>query len=197
MRLLKTLNDTNRQYICFYILFSQWEFFAMGNSVRFSQGKPAATGSRYPTLINYEVHAGFFRASIMHRTLTWTTGSVTCVREHSYDAWVYTHTHTHTHDGWAQRQRVSTTFLTQKCSHKSFLCSWRGSNLRSWVWCSTHWATPSPLWGCTRKRSTSQDRWTPGYINADVVHMVCGPVKLFQPGMDLHGTINHCHPHWT
>ena len=52
---------------------------------------------RYPVL---QVHAGSFRVSVIHRTLTWTTGSVTsCVRDHS--------------GGWAHRQRVST-FLTGK-----------------------------------------------------------------------------------
>ena len=56
----------------------------MGNVGRFPQGTPAATKSRYPTLINYKVHAGSFRVSIIHRTLTWTTGSLTCVRDHYY-----------------------------------------------------------------------------------------------------------------
>ena len=57
----------------------------MGNSVRFPQRKPAAAESCYPTLlINYKVHAGSFRVSVIHRDLTWTTGSLTCVRNHSY-----------------------------------------------------------------------------------------------------------------
>ena len=55
----------------------------VGNSGRFPQGKPAATKSRYPTLMNYKAHAGSFRVSIIHRTLTWPTGSLTCVRDHS------------------------------------------------------------------------------------------------------------------
>ena len=29
------------------------------------------------------MHAGSFRLSVIHRTLTWTTGSFTCVRDHS------------------------------------------------------------------------------------------------------------------
>ena len=63
----------------------------MGNADRFPQGKPAATESRYPTLLinNYKVPAGFFHVSVIHRTLTWTKGSLTCVRDHSY-ASVYT-----------------------------------------------------------------------------------------------------------
>ena len=37
-----------------------WGFFTMGNPGRFPQGKPAATESRYPFLINYKVPAGVF-----------------------------------------------------------------------------------------------------------------------------------------
>ena len=52
------------------------------------------------------------------RTMTWTTGSLTCV-------YIYTHTRGVGHTG----QRVSTTFLTRKNS-KFCLCSWRDSNHR-------------------------------------------------------------------
>ena len=41
----------------------------------------------YPSVS--KVHAGSFRASAIHRTLTWTTGSLTCIRDHSL-ACVYT-----------------------------------------------------------------------------------------------------------
>ena len=41
---------------------------------------------RYPAL---QVHAGSFRVSVIHRTLTWTPGCLTSVRDHSY-ACVYT-----------------------------------------------------------------------------------------------------------
>ena len=41
---------------------------------------------RYPVL---QVHAGSFRISGIHRTLTWMTASSTCVRDHSH-ACVYT-----------------------------------------------------------------------------------------------------------
>ena len=37
-----------------------------------------------------KVHAGSFCASIIHQTLTWTTGSLTCAHDHSC-ACVYTH----------------------------------------------------------------------------------------------------------
>ena len=48
----------------------------MGNSGRFPQGKPAATESRYQALTNkYSAcWPGFVRVSIIHITLTWTTG---------------------------------------------------------------------------------------------------------------------------
>ena len=36
------------------------------------------------------MHAGSFHVSIIHRTLAWTTGSVTCVRDHSYACIPYT-----------------------------------------------------------------------------------------------------------
>ena len=57
---------------------------------------------RYPVP---QVHAGSFRFSIIHWIVTWTTGLLTCIRDHSY-AYMYTHV------GWAHRQWVSTTFLT-------------------------------------------------------------------------------------
>ena len=37
----------------------------------------------YPP-INYKVPAGSFRVSVIHRTLIWTAGSLTCLRDHSY-----------------------------------------------------------------------------------------------------------------
>ena len=36
-----------------------------GVGVAFPQGKPAATESRYPILINYKVHAGSFPVSVI------------------------------------------------------------------------------------------------------------------------------------
>ena len=65
------------------------EISPIGNSGSVSQGKPAAAESRYSTLIKYELHAGSFRVSIIHRALTWTTGALACVLDHSY-APVYT-----------------------------------------------------------------------------------------------------------
>ena len=57
----------------------------------------------YPSVS--KVHAGSFRFSVSHRTLTWTTGSLTCVRGHSYACAFYPYAH----GGWPHRQRISTT----------------------------------------------------------------------------------------
>ena len=96
------------------------------------KGKAAATESRYPTVINYKVHVGSFRVSIIHRTLRWTTGSLTCVRDHSY-ACVYTR------GSWAHLQRVSTTFLTRKkTSHTNVSCAPATDGVRtSGLWISS------------------------------------------------------------
>ena len=64
---------------CFHCLLflttvlSQWDFFPIGNSSRFPRGKPAATESHYTT---YGACWVFFCVSIIHRTLTWITGSL-------------------------------------------------------------------------------------------------------------------------
>ena len=42
---------------------------------------------RYPVL---QVYAGSFHVSVIHRTLTWTTGSLTGVRAHSYAMHIHT-----------------------------------------------------------------------------------------------------------
>ena len=72
--------------------------------------------------INYpsvnKMHAGTFRGFVIHRTLTWTTGSLTCVPHHFY-AFVRIRIRgsgTHTH-----RQRISATFLTRKKHTRMFL----------------------------------------------------------------------------
>ena len=45
----------------------------------FPQGKPAVTESCYPTY-DAPVQAWCFSVSIIHQTLAWTTGSLTCVQ---------------------------------------------------------------------------------------------------------------------
>ena len=70
---------------------------------------------------NVQVHAGYFRVSIVHRTdmdyRIFNVRAFLCVRLHTGVA-------------WAHRQRVSTTILTRKNSHKCFLCSGQDSNPR-------------------------------------------------------------------
>ena len=43
-----------------------------------------ATAAARAALPSPTSHAESFRISVIHRTLTWTTGSLTCVRDHSY-----------------------------------------------------------------------------------------------------------------
>ena len=69
-------------------------------------------------------HAGSVRVSVIHRTLTLTTGAVTCVRHHSCDECVYTRGVEHT-----DSESVLHFWLGTKPSHFVFLCSWRDSNL--------------------------------------------------------------------
>ena len=66
-------------------LLSQWEFLSHGKFGSLFQKESQLQQSRaIQTLINYKVHAGSFRVSVIHRTLTWTTSSLTCVRDHYY-----------------------------------------------------------------------------------------------------------------
>ena len=74
-----------------------------------------------------KVSAGSFRVSVIHRTLTWTTGSFTCVRDHSY-ACVYIHTGVYVLG--TPRASHNNIFDSEK-SHKCFLCSSLGSNFGS------------------------------------------------------------------
>ena len=96
------------------------------------QGKPAATQSRYPTLINYKAHTGSFRVSVIHRTLTWTIGSLTSVLDHPYVC-VYTR------GLGAHRQRVSRTFFfdSEKLSQFFLVLQTQTGVRTSGVWISS------------------------------------------------------------
>ena len=42
------------------------------------------TSATWAATFRLRVHADYFRVSVIHRTLTWTTGCLMCVRDHSY-----------------------------------------------------------------------------------------------------------------
>ena len=50
-------------------------------------------GSHIPSS-GVQLHAGYFPVSIIHRTLTWTTGSLTCVHglSYAYNTWSFVYT---------------------------------------------------------------------------------------------------------
>ena len=103
---------------------------SMGNSGLFPQGKPAATESRYSTLINDKVHAGSF--SIIHQTLT-----IHGLQDHSY-ACVYTP------GGWAHRHSTeSQHIIFDSEKHTFFLVLLTQTGFEPWVFgyrvlCSTN-----------------------------------------------------------
>ena len=102
-----SLNALSGCIICFVFceldtLCCQNGNFLMVNSGRFPQGKPAATELRYPNLFNYKVHAGPFRVSEIHRTLTWIIGSLTCAHGHSSECVCTRGLHGHTNSESAQ-----------------------------------------------------------------------------------------------
>ena len=86
------------------------------------------------------VHAGSFHVSVIHQTLTWTTGSLTCVHDH-YCVYVTMCTHR----GWAHRQCVRTTVLTRKNSQKNYSAPNGIWTFVLWIRVqrSTNWVTPS------------------------------------------------------
>ena len=79
----------------------------------FHQHSCKPRGAKCQLSYYFSVYAGSFHVSVIHRTLTWTTRSLSCVRDH-FCACVYT-------GGLAHRHRVSTTFLTRK--KRSQICS--------------------------------------------------------------------------
>ena len=75
-------------FFFFFTLLSQWEFFPLGIQVAFPPRK--ASGNRVALPNPTKCMLGLFRVSVIHRTLTWTAGSLTCVRDHSYACIMYT-----------------------------------------------------------------------------------------------------------
>ena len=94
--------------------------------------------SRYPTLISYKVHAESFRVSVIHQTLTWTTGSSTCVHDHSC-AHVYTQ--------WLGTPTASQHNILD--SEKLPNLSWAPDRIRTfvlWISSPTLYQFSHPLW---------------------------------------------------
>ena len=96
-----------------------------GSSGCFSRGKRAAIVRPYHffLLLFFFPVCSVFCASITHQTMTWSTGSLTCIRAQSY-ACVYA-------QGLGTPTVSQHNIFTQKNSHKLFLCSGQGLNLWS------------------------------------------------------------------
>ena len=71
-------------FLCvFYTLLSQWEFLPC--KIRFAYPKESQLQQRRATQSQLiKTHGGSFRVSVIHRTLTRTTGPLTCVGHYSY-----------------------------------------------------------------------------------------------------------------
>ena len=102
-----------------------------------------------------KVHAGSFHVSVIHWTLTQTTGSVTCVRDHSY-ACVYTQ------GGWAHQQRVSTTFLTRKKLWFFVYCAPDADG----VWTSGLWISSWTLYQLSHPATRGTDKLVQAFHTA-------------------------------
>ena len=135
-------------FFCFSFLFFLFFFTRCPNGnfppeirVAFAQGKPAATESRYLTLIMYTVHAGSSRFRNP-------PNSDVDDRIFNVRAWSFLCSAC-THGGWATPTASQhNMFDSDKLSHFFVLCFWRGSNeplvFGSRVRRSIIWTTPSP-----------------------------------------------------
>ena len=107
-----------------------------------SQGKASSHSMALPNFWGFFLCAVFL-CSVIHRTLTWNTGFLTCIR--SYVMRAYTQ-----HGGGAHRQRVSATFWLGK-THKFFIALRTGfeslvmESIGSRGRRSTNWAATSPI----------------------------------------------------
>ena len=90
-----------------------------------------------------QVHAGSFRVSAIHWTLTWTTGFLTC-------AYMIILTRAYTHGDWAHWQWVSTTFFDSEIFY--LLCSWWGLNSGHGI----HWVLNMMLYQLSHPLSCSK-----------------------------------------
>ena len=119
----------------------------MGNLGCFRQGKPAATESRYPTLL--KVHAGSFHVSIIHQI----NSDMDC-RIFNVRTWFFFCVRVHTGVGHTYSESAQHFWLRK--IHK-FFCAPDAGGVRtseppifgSQSRCSNNWATPSHcVWWC-------------------------------------------------
>ena len=116
----------------------QWQ----GKFGLLSPGKASSHSTAIPNVfVCFSCAVRCFRVSVIHRTLTWTTGSLTCVGHHSYACVL------HVQGGWVHRQRVNIAFCRLGKTLTKFYCAPDGVRT-SGLWiscrCSNNWATPSP-----------------------------------------------------
>ena len=82
---------TNNIILCFFnSIFVTHFIIPFGKFWPPNLGKAtSAARAALPSPTTVQMHAGYFIVSVIYRTLIWTTGFLTCVRDHSY-ACVYT-----------------------------------------------------------------------------------------------------------
>ena len=85
---------------------------------------------------HFLVLAASFRGSVIHQTLTWTTGSLTCVRHHSY-AYVYT---------WGLGTLTARQHISDSEELTSFSCAPNGLQILGHQILSQTLYQPEPLW---------------------------------------------------
>ena len=122
---------------------------------------------RYPVL---QVHAGSFDVSVIHQTVIWTVGSLTCIRDHSC-ACVYTQglgTPTASQHNIFDSEKLSQIFLVL-LTRAGFEPLILGSRVRR----STNRATPSPH-DCARCRRL---------VHRSLLHFVCTFYIISRPDM--------------
>ena len=122
-----------RAFILIWLLYTlYYPFWEIQAVLRLQQPQK----QRYPVL---QMHAGPFRVSVIHQTLTWTSGSLKCVHDHSY-ACIYTQrlgTQTMSQHNIFDSEKLSQIFVM-------LLIGFEPRVFGSQVWCSNNWATPSP-----------------------------------------------------
>ena len=131
----------------FCTLFCPNEKIANGKFGSLFSRKASCNRVALPNPINYKLHVGSFHLPIIHRTLTWTTSTLMCVRDCSY-ACVYTWglgTSTSSQHNIFDSENPSQ-FLIALLTQTGFKPRFFRSRVRR----STNWATWSPLFSVYR-----------------------------------------------